>query len=211
MLHNKIPMSNNHNRAWSIRALLTTICLCALPSIVGACKNKTDQASGLTLTRSAKAHPQPLDSAAVRIAQSVMRHFFDATREGSTTRDSLAGLTNCGDGSGGSYFPTTLLAGYSFLPFDMHGDTVVARASVVTVAEQDVDRRASGFIARQRVREDVLEWDVIPTEDEKHWVVCNGLGFGYLGADSATKWRPDGASYSTARALVDSIVKARAN
>ena len=204
-------MFNDQHWARNIRALLPAICLCAAAIIVAACTNKNDQQNPLTLARNAKASAQPLDSAAVRTAQSVVRHFLDASREGSATHDSLAALTQCGDGSGESYFPTTLLAGYSLLPFDMHGDTVVARAAVVTVAEQDVDRRSSRFIARQRVREDVLEWDVIPTEDAKHWVVCNGLRFGYYGADSLTTWRPDGASYATARNLVDSIVRARGN
>ena len=175
-----------------------------------ACAGKPDQRQRLADANHTNP-PRILDSAAVINAQSVLRHFLDASREGSPTRDSLQALTNCGDDSGNSYFPTTLLAGYSLLPFEMHGDTVVARASVVTVAEQDVDRRSQRFNARQRLREDVLEWDVIPTEDNKHWVVCNGLRFGYFGADSLTTWFPAGASYASARSLVDSIVKARAN
>ena len=146
----------------------------------------------------------------MKSAQLSFRHFLDASREGSATHDSLATLTTCGDDAGNSYFPTTLLAGYSLLPFDMHGDTVVARASVVTVAEQDIDRRSSRFTARQRVREDLLEWDVIPTDEPGKWVVCNGLRFGYLGADSLTTWRPDGASYQSARALAASIAHSSA-
>jgi hypothetical protein len=72
------------------------------------------------------------------------------------------------------------------------------------VAEQDVDRRVpNGFVARQRVRTDVLEWDVIPTDDG--WQVCNGIRFGYRGADSLTRWLPEGASILTARVLADSV------
>ncbi len=162
----------------------------------------------------AESAAQPLDSTVVRAAQLALRHFLDASREGSETHDSLRALTQCGDqGSddAGAYFPTTLLAGYSLLPFDMHGDTVVGRASVVTVAEQAVDRSGSRFVARQRVREDVLEWDIIPTGKGGQWIVCNGLRFGYFGADSLTTWRPEGTSYISARALVDSIAKARTN
>jgi hypothetical protein len=81
---------------------------------------------------------------------------------------------------------------------------VVARASVTTVAEQDVDRRSfERFVARQRVRTDVLEWDVIPTGEG--WQVCNGIRFGYRGADSLTSWLPAGTSIATARALADSV------
>ncbi|MEO7999589.1 MAG: hypothetical protein ABI852_19205, partial [Gemmatimonadaceae bacterium] len=140
--------------------------------------NKRDTAQELSSANALKATDKHIDSAAVRMAEVAFRHFLDASREGSATRDSLAALTACGDDGGNSYFPTTLLAGYSLMPFDMHGDTVVARASVVTVAEQDIDRRSSGFTARQRVREDPLEWDVIPTDEPGKWVVCNGLRFG---------------------------------
>jgi len=91
------------------------------------------------------------------------------------------------------------------LPFELRGDTIVGRAEVVTVAEQDLDRRATDrFVARERVRTDVLEWDVLSV-DADHWVVCNGLRFGYRGVDSLTTWRPEGASYTTARRLADSI------
>ena len=117
-------------------------------------------------------------------------------------------LGACGEG-GQSYFPSTLLAGFTLLAFESRGDTIVGRAEVVTVAEQDIDRRAANrFVARQRVRRDVLEWDVIP-EGNGRWTVCNGLRFGYRGVDSLTTWRPDGASYASARRLADSVVKVR--
>ena len=193
----------------------TSTCRTLAASILSAalcgCQSHDQSAQELSTDSALKGTAIHIDSAAVKSAEASLRSFFNASREGSATPDSLGVLTQCGDDGGTAYFPTTMLAGYSLLPFDMHGDTVVARASVVTVAEQDVDRRSSRFTARQRVREDVLEWDVIPTDEPGHWVVCNGLRFGYLGADSLTTWRPDGASYQTARALVDSIVKARAN
>lgn len=175
-----------------------------------ACNRGGDAASETSMTKALRTSSN-LDSTAVQSATVALRQFLDASREGSATRDDIQALTQCDDGGGEAFFPTTLLAGYTLLPFDMHGDTVVARASVVTVAEQDIDRRSQGFIARQRVREDVLEWDVIPTGVPDEWVVCNGLRFGYLGADSLTVWRPDGASHATALQLVDSIIKARGN
>jgi hypothetical protein len=179
--------------------------------LFAACQSRSDAVEEISNTNALATTSTTIDSAAVRSAEAALRSFLNASREGSSTHDSLALLTACDDGGNMPYFPTTLLAGYSLLPFDMHGDTVVARASVVTVAEQDVDRRTSQFTARQRVREDVLEWDVIPTDEPGHWIVCNGLRFGYLGADSLTTWRPEGASYQSARALVDSIVRARGN
>jgi len=179
-------------------------------AVVVACGNRSDAAPE-TSTEKALQTAKSLDSTAVQSATVAMRQFLDASREGSPTRENLGNLTACGDGGGESYFPSTLLAAHTLLPFDMHGDTVVARASVVTVAEQDVDRRLSGFTARIRVREDILEWDVIPTDQPDQWVVCNGIRFGYVGADSLTTWRPEGATYNTALLLVDSIVKARGN
>ncbi|MEQ1690860.1 MAG: hypothetical protein ABMA00_06210 [Gemmatimonas sp.] len=148
------------------------------------------------------------DSAQLATAQRVMRAFLDASRESSLDPVVLDTLGACGEG-GQSYFPTTMLAGYTLLAFEARGDTIVSRAEVVTVAEQDIDRRATNrFVARQRVRSDVLEWDVIP-DGAGRWAVCNGLRFGYRGTDSLTTWRPDGASYESARHLADSIAAAR--
>ena len=150
----------------------------------------------------------PPDSATLIAARHVLRVFLDASRESTPDPVTLDTLGVCGDG-GTSFFPSTVLAAYSLLPFESRGDTIVGRAEVVTVAEQDIDRRvANRFVARQRVRSDVLEWDVVPDADGR-WTVCNGLRFGYRGVDSLTTWRPDGATYQSARRLVDSIAAAR--
>lgn len=141
----------------------------------------------------------------VAAAERVLREYLDASRESTLDPATTIALTACGDG-GQSFFPTTLLAGYTLLPFETRGDTVVGRAQVITVAEQDIDRRNGGrFLARQRVRHDILEWDVY-LSDSGEWVVCNGLRFGYTGADSLTTWVPTGASYVSARRLADSIL-----
>ncbi len=150
----------------------------------------------------------PPDSAVVAVAERVLRTFLDASRETTPDPVALDSLGACGD-DGQSYFPSTLLAGFTLLPFEARGDTIVGRAEVVTVAEIDVDRRAGNrFIARERVRSDVLEWDVIPLDAGK-WVVCNGLRFGARGVDSLTTWRPDGASYEHAKLVADSIAAVR--
>ena len=150
----------------------------------------------------------PPDSAAVASAERVLRTFLDASRETTPDPVALDSLGACGD-DGQSYFPSTLLAGFTLLPFEARGDTIVGRAEVVTVAEIDVDRRAGNrFIARERVRSDVLEWDVIALDAGK-WVVCNGLRFGARGVDSLTTWRPDGASYEHAKLVADSIAAVR--
>lgn len=143
------------------------------------------------------------DSATLVASQHALRAFLDASRETQRNQIALDSLGDCGDDA--AYFPSTLLAGYTLLPFEARGDTVVGRAEVITVAEQDVDRRAADrFVARERIRHEVLEWDVIPLPDDR-WVVCNGLRFGYRGSDSLTTWRPEGASYASARKLADSI------
>ena len=150
----------------------------------------------------------PPDSAVVAVAERVLRTFLDASRETTPDPVALDSLGACGD-DGQSYFPSTLLAGFTLLPFEARGDTIVGRAEVVTVAEIDVDRSAGNrFIARERVRSDVLEWDVIALDAGK-WVVCNGLRFGARGVDSLTTWRPDGASYEHAKLVADSIAAVR--
>ncbi len=160
-----------------------------------------------------------IDSASVREAEGALRSWLDRsllaasvgtpgdTRpDASPTANSTPIVNECDDS--GLAFPSPLLADYEVLESALRGDTVIARASVTTVAEQDVDRRAQDrFIARQRVRRDLLEWDVIPTD--AGWMVCNGIRFGYRGADSLTRWTPEGASINTARQLADSVRKSR--
>jgi len=98
-----------------------------------------------------------------------------------------------------------MLGGFELLNPTSRADTVVARAVVTTVAEQDVDRVHPGhFVARMRVRQDTLEWDILRSRSGDS-VVCNGLRFGLTAPDSLTTWRPAGASAAAARALADSI------
>ena len=154
--------------------------------------------------------PAAADSARVRDAEQALMAWLEASRESAEGARDIAqadALAACGDG-GGAYFPSMLLADYRLRASAMRGDTVVARAEVITVAEQDIDRRADGFIARERVRRDVLEWDLVPLaapQDEPGWAICNGLRFGYRGADSLTTWRPEGSSWQSARRLADSV------
>lgn len=145
----------------------------------------------------------PPDTAELKAATKILGEFLDASREGSANRDRLARLTACPDGSGPAQGP--MLAAFELLPASSRADTVVGRAIVTTVAEEDVDRQHPGyFIARLRVRRDTLEWDVLRSESHE-WMVCNGLQFGLTAPDSLTAWRPKGASAAAARALADSI------
>ena len=149
----------------------------------------------------------PPDSAALRAATEALGAYLDASREGSATRETLAELTACPGGADPAQGP--MLAKFALLPATSRADTVVGRAVVTTVAEQDVDRVHPGyFVARLRVRRDTLEWDVLRSESGG-WVVCNGLRFGLTAPDSLTAWRPNGASAAAARALADSFAKER--
>ena len=187
---------------------------------LGACAGRGDSAVSMSAKGAADSVlPVPMtamrpDSAAVRAAETALTQWLSVSREGAPTATTSHGIMpaatsgDCGEG-GGSWFPTTLLADFIVLPSEIRGDTIVGRAEVTTVAEQDIDRRATNrFLARQRVQRTVLEWDVIPTNDGQ-WAICNGLRFGYRGADSVTTWRPEGSSYQTARAVADSVFAAR--
>jgi hypothetical protein len=144
----------------------------------------------------------PPDSSALRAATEALGDYLQASREGSTS-EKLAELTACPDGTDAAQGP--MLAKFELLPASTRADTVVGRAVVTTVAEQDVDRIHPGyFVARMRVRRDTLEWDVLRSESGG-WAVCNGLRFGLTAPDSLTTWRPTGASAAAARALADSI------
>ena len=145
----------------------------------------------------------PPDSADIQAAEATLSAFLDASREGSATRAQLASLTACSTERVPA--PGPMLARFELLDPSFRGDTIVGRAVVTTVADQDVDRIHPGyFVARVRVRSDTLEWDVLRSESGE-WAVCNGLQFGLTAPDSLTAWRPSGASAATARALADSI------
>ena len=150
---------------------------------------------------------EPPDSATVLEANGALVAFLDASREGSPTRDALPSLTSCPGGDASA--PGPMLARYLLLPGSLRADTIVGRALVTTVAEQDVDRQHPGyFVARVRIRSDTLEWDLLRNESG-FWTVCNGLRFGLTAPDSLTTWRPAGASMASARWLADSLAALR--
>lgn len=151
------------------------------------------------------------DSATLARATAALAAFLEASREGSTTRSELARLVACPGSDVTSAVAGPMLAAYELLPPRARADTVIGRAVVTTVAEQDVDRRHPGyFVARVRVRADTLEWDLVPAGDGA-WAVCHGLSFGLTAPDSLIEWRPSGASRATARAMADSIAASRAS
>ena len=169
---------------------------------------RTSEATDSAATASpvATATVTPPDSAERSAAAKALAAFLDASREGSANRRELARLTACPGGGGPAQGP--MLATFELLPPSSRADTVVGRAIVTTVAEEDVDRQHPGyFIARLRVRRDTLEWDVLRSGPNE-WIVCNGLQFGLTAPDSLTAWRPKGASTAAARALADSIAAA---
>lgn len=143
------------------------------------------------------------DSARTASATRVLTAYLEASRESSYSSVAIDTLAAC-EGAAETHFPALLLARWVLLPMQARGDTVVARAEVTTVAEIDMNRRDGSLIGRQRVRNDILEWDVY--EDEYgNWVVCNGLRFGYRGPREAVMWRPEMASFESVRALADSL------
>lgn len=100
--------------------------------------------------------------------------------------------------------PAELLAAYTVSGFGRRGDTIIVRARVLTVAEQD---RARGDPARltasQRVRQGEWEWDLV--EQDGAWRVCTGPRFGFVGDPAATTWRTEGASLTTAFELAAQV------
>jgi hypothetical protein len=184
----------------------TLVMVAAIASCAPRGESRTDSATASPPTSAAaEAAITPPDSATMRAATDALRQFLEASREGSTTRASLERLTACPWGNDAA--PGPMLAAFALLPSTARADTVVGRAVVTTVADQDVDRQHPGyFVARLRVRSDTLEWDLLRSASGD-WAVCNGLRFGLTAPDSLTTWRPAGASISRARALVDSVAE----
>jgi len=145
-------------------------------------------------------------SAALVSAESALAAYLEASREGSPTATALDTLLGC-DARGAFVLPVTMLGAYRVLsPPSGAGDTLLGRAIVVTVAEQRADRRnRDHYLARQRLEEDTLEWDLVRSGER--WTVCNGVQFGFHQPEDATTWFPLGASRATARRLADSVYR----
>jgi hypothetical protein len=144
----------------------------------------------------------PADRAAADSAQRVLAEYLELSREGTTGEPGeRTALLGC-DMSTERFLPIEMLAAYTIEHAAWRGDTVVVRASVITVAEQDADRAdPARIVARQRVRRGEWEWDIVRGDDG--WLVCNGPQFGFAGGEM--EWRLPGSSMTTARALADSV------
>jgi hypothetical protein len=179
---------------------------CASIVVLAACGPRVEFTQDSTRAATIAAFAPP-DSASFRAATAALGQFLDASREGSLQRAVLERLIACPGETSRAAGP--MLAAFELLPPATRADTIVGRALVTTVADQDVDRIHPGyFVARMRVRRDTLEWDVLRTESGD-WIVCNGLRFGLTAPDSLLMWRPSGASAEAARALADSIAAHR--
>jgi hypothetical protein len=174
--------------------------------VLAACGPRVDFETDSTHAVPVGAFALP-DSAALRAATAALGQFLDASREGSLQRAVLERLIACPGETSRAAGP--MLAAFELLPPATRADTIVGRAVVTTVADQDVDRIHPGyFVARMRIRRDTLEWDVLRAESGD-WIVCNGLRFGLTAPDSLITWRPTGASAEAARAVADSIAAQR--
>ena len=136
-------------------------------------------------------------------ASAALARFLDAAIGADLPTEAQLAHATCGLGRE-PVFPTELLAAYEITGRSGGGDTVVVRASVVTAAEQTVDRRQPGrWVGTVRERRGEWEWDVVREADG--WRVCAGPAFGLHAPDELTTWRPDGASAAAARDLAARI------
>ena len=142
----------------------------------------------------------PRDSASAALAA-----FLDASIGADAPTPAQLAHAACGLGAE-PVFPTELLAAFAITGRSGRGDTVVVRASVVTAAEQNADRRLPGrYVGSVRERRGEWEWDVVRAPNG--WRVCAGPTFGLHAPDTLTTWRPDGASAAAARALAARIAR----
>jgi len=155
----------------------------------------------------APARVPPSPSAA---AESAVVTFLEHSREGHAgsraTADSLLGCAM----TDGLYRPAEMLADFRLLESRVEGDTVVVLVDVVTVAAEDADPTAADhFRATQRVAEDSVELRMLRGAPADRWVVCEAPPYGLWGTDATTTWDPPGTSRRSARALADSVYRAR--
>jgi hypothetical protein len=103
------------------------------------------------------------------------------------------------------------LAAYKVVGITGRGDSLTATAQVTTVAEeQKQTNEADGYVLRQRVGSRVLHWTLVRNPATGKYGVCNYSveGVDFLRASPSahvTRWIPAGASWTTVRALADSV------
>jgi hypothetical protein len=143
-------------------------------------------------------------------AESAAVRFLEHSREGhSGTRATADSQLGCAMADG-QYRPAEMLADFRLLGAHAEGDTVVVLVDAVTVAAEDADPSAADrFRATQRIAEDSVELRMLRGAAAGRWVVCEAPPYGLWGTDATTTWDPPGASRRSARALADSVYRAR--
>ena len=105
------------------------------------------------------------------------------------------------------------VAWYRVLEVQESGDTAIAAAEVLSVAEEvGSPREAYGKVTTVRVKTDTLRWKMTRFDDGS-WGVCGysveDYGLGNMDDGRMTEWDPPGWSWPRVRALADSIRRAR--
>jgi hypothetical protein len=98
-------------------------------------------------------------------------------------------------------------------PFEKHGDTLVARAQVTSVAEQKEDSATTPrFVVYARVKSEMLHWPMVLDSVSRTWKVCGfseeGYDLGGYGLSTNTRFVPDNETRQSLLARVDSLRKA---
>jgi hypothetical protein len=145
----------------------------------------------------------PGDSASL-----VLAAYLESVREEpASPPDGPPFTVGCGSDTGVVH-PVEMLAAWEITGRTPRGDTTVVRARTFTVAEENVmGTTPPRYMAVQRSRDNEWEWDVV--RDGDRWRVCNGPRFGFVGHHSNTSWRPSSASHASARAMAESVWRAR--
>jgi len=102
------------------------------------------------------------------------------------------------------------LASSEVLSVDLRGDSALASAWVVSVADETESGEVADLnVATIDVRTDTLQWRLTRNPQTGRWGVCGysleGVDFMWGGRNVRRTWRPQGASLERARAMADSI------
>jgi hypothetical protein len=112
-----------------------------------------------------------------------------------------------------TYSDSRWVADYRILAVRQQNDSLAEASAVLTTVARLVDRNGNGdYRATVRVAADTGHWRMLRSpETGRRWMVCGDAREGFtpikLGRDIT--WNPAGASAEKARALADSVRKAR--
>jgi hypothetical protein len=197
------------------RVLLTFVVLtaCAERPRAGHSRSANDTSTSSPPVVTPQRDPAQAGSLTIAIpvpaAEQTLNRFLGASAEGAPNPSLRDTIDKCPVDA--QVEPIFTLAAFRVLSSAARGpDTAVARAWVVTVAQEEGDPHvADRHVVTVRVANDTLHWTMVRDAASNRWFVCGisteGYDFGHYGDNAHSTFTPAGMTWRSIRSLADSI------